>query len=226
MSQRLLVWDAPVRLFHWALALLVAFSFTTGKIGGAWMEWHLKSGYAILALLVFRFAWGLVGSDTARFRSFLYGPRVAIDYARATLGGRHPNVAGHNPLGGWMVLVMLVTLAVQASTGLFSDDEIATQGPLAVKVSNAMVSRMSAIHSVNEWIIVGLVALHVAAIALYRVVLGANLVAAMVHGHRVVDAAPQPPLRQRHAALALALFLLACGAVYYLVAIFPRASAP
>src|SRR5512138_291676 len=179
MDRRLLVWDLPVRLFHWALAFLVVFSFVTGKIGGAWMEWHLRSGYAILALLAFRLAWGLVGSDTARFGSFLHGPRAALDYARATLGGRHPNVLGHNPLGGWMIVVMLAVLALQAATGLFSDDEIATQGPLAVKVSNATVSRMSAIHAVNEWIVAGLVALHLAAIAIYRIVLRANLVPAM-----------------------------------------------
>jgi cytochrome b len=226
MSQRLLVWDLPVRLFHWTLALLVVFSFTTGKIGGAWMDWHLKSGYAILALLVFRFSWGLVGSDTARFRSFLHGPRAAIAYARATLGGRRPNVLGHNPLGGWMVLLMLAVLAVQAATGLFSDDEIATQGPLAVKVSNAVVSRMSAIHSVNEWMVAALVALHIAAVVIYRVVLRENLVAAMVHGHMTVQERIAHLPRQRHAALAATLFALSCAAVYYLVVVFPRAPSP
>lgn len=226
MPRPVVVWDLPVRLFHWALALLVVFSFTTGKIGGAWMEWHLRSGYAILALLLFRFAWGLVGSDSARFGSFLRGPRAALDYARATLGGRHPRVPGHNPLGGWMVLVMLAVLALQAATGLFSDDEIATQGPLAVKVSNATVSRMSAIHAVNEWIIAGLVVLHLAAIAIYRVVLRANLVPAMLHGRmEVADAVAQRP-RLRPTALAAVLFALACAAVYYLVMVFAQAPSP
>jgi cytochrome b len=225
MSRRVLVWDLPVRLFHWALAVLVVFSFVTGKIGGAWMDWHLKSGYAILALLVFRFLWGFLGGDTARFSSFLQGPRTAMAYARAILGGRHPNVLGHNPLGGWMVFVMLVVLALQAATGLFSDDEIATQGPLAVKVSNALVSRMSAIHAVNEWIILGLVALHIAAIALYHARLRVSLVPPMVHGHMTVDQpAPVVP-RHRPAAFAGALFAVACAAVYYLVVIFPRAPA-
>ena len=67
MGLRIPVWDAPVRLFHWALAVLVVFSYTTGKIGGSWLEWHMRSGYTILALLAFRLAWGVVGSETARF---------------------------------------------------------------------------------------------------------------------------------------------------------------
>lgn len=224
MSRRVLVWDLPVRLFHWSLAALVVFSFVTGKIGGAWMDWHLRSGYAILALLAFRLAWGLVGSDTARFASFLHPPRAAIGYVRARLGGRDPRVPGHNPLGGWVVIVMLAALALQAATGLFSDDEIATQGPLAVTVSNALVSRMSALHSYNEWVIVALVALHVAAIAVYRFAWRVSLVPPMIHGRAAIeDGVPAP--RMRHGGLALALFALACAAVYYLVVIYPRTPA-
>jgi cytochrome b len=225
MARRILVWDAPVRLFHWTLAALVVFSFTTGKIGGGWMEWHLKSGYAILALLLFRVAWGFVGSDTARFSSFIRSPRVAIEYLRERLAGRHPAVLGHNPLGGWAVLAMLVVLAFQATTGLFADDEIATQGPLAVKVSNALVSRMSALHSWNQYAILALVALHLVAIGFYRFVWRVRLVPAMIHGHSEIPEGAVPALRRRHPALALALFALACAAVYYLVVIYPRTPA-
>ena len=224
MSRPVLVWDLPVRLFHWALAALVVFSFTTGNIGGAWMDWHLKSGYAILALLAFRLVWGVVGSDTARFASFLRAPRAALEYVRARLGGRDLHVLGHNPLGGWVVVAMLAVLLFQATTGLFSDDEIATQGPLAAKVSNAMVSRMSALHSYNEWVIVALVLMHVAAIAFYRFAWRVSLVPAMIHGRAVVDADVPAP-RMRHGALAAAVFAVACAAVYYLVVIYPRTPA-
>ena len=225
MARRILVWDAPVRVFHWTLAALVVFSFTTGKIGGGWMEWHLKSGYAILALLLFRVAWGFVGSDTARFSSFIRSPRVAVEYLRERLGGRHPAVLGHNPLGGWAVLAMLAVLAFQATTGLFADDEIATQGPLAVKVSNALVSRMSALHSWNQYAVLALVALHLVAIAFYRLVWRVRLVPAMIHGHSELPEGAAPAPRRRHPALALALFALACAAVYYLVVIYPRTPA-
>ena len=128
VATRIRVWDLPTRIFHWALATLVIFSFTTGKIGGAWMAWHLKSGYAILALLAFRIAWGFAGSRTARFAHFLRGPRAMLEYARETFSGRRPSTEGHNPMGGWMVILMLAALALQAATGLFADDEIATQG--------------------------------------------------------------------------------------------------
>lgn len=221
---RVAVWDAPVRLFHWALAVLVVFSFVTGKVAGTWIEWHMKSGYAILALLLFRLAWGVVGSHTARFTAFVRGPRAGLDYLRAMLARRHPQVLGHNPLGGWMVIFMLALLLVQASTGLFVDDEIATQGPLAAKVSNALVARLTTLHRYNEWVILGAVLLHLAAIATYQWGLRVNLVGPMVHGAMAV---PTPVAAPRAASpvLAAVLFALACAAVYWLVVIYPKAAA-
>ena len=221
---RVAVWDAPVRLFHWALAVLVVFSFVTGKVGGAWLEWHMRSGYAILALVVFRLAWGVVGSQTARFGAFLRGPRAGLEYLRATLARRHPAVLGHNPLGGWMVLFMLALLLVQAASGLFVDDEISTQGPLAGKVSNALVARLTTLHRYNEWVILGAVVLHLAAIATYHWVLRVNLVGPMVHGRMEVPT-PVPAPRAASPVFAAVLFALACAAVYWLVVIYPRAPA-
>ena len=221
---RIPVWDAPVRLFHWALAVLVVFSFVTGKVAGSWLEWHMRSGYAILALLVFRLAWGVAGSQTARFTAFVRGPRAGLEYLKATLARRHPLVLGHNPLGGWMVLFMLAALLLQAATGLFVDDEIATQGPLAAKVSNAVVARLTTIHRYNEWVILGAVVLHLAAIAAYQWGLRVNLVGPMVHGRMEVPVPAQAP-RSAPPALAAVLFAIACGAVYWLVAIYPRAPA-
>ncbi len=219
-ASRIRVWDLPTRIFHWSLAGLVAFSFTTGRVGGDWMDWHLKSGYAVLVLLGFRIAWGLVGSETARFARFLRGPRAALAYARETLAGRHPFVAGHNPLGGWMVLAMLLALAFQAATGLFSDDQIATQGPLAVKVSDDTVSRMSALHSANEWLLVALVALHVIAIVTYRWAWNARLVGPMLHGCAAAPPGASQP-RMRPAWLAALLLAASAAAVYVLVEIVP-----
>lgn len=223
MPDRVPVWDAPLRLFHWALAGLVVFSYVTAKVGGAWLEWHMRSGYAILTLLAFRLAWGFAGSETARFASFIRGPRAALAYGRATLSGRHPQGIGHNPLGGWMVVAMLAILAVQAGSGLFVDDEIATQGPLAVKVSNAFVSRMSALHAFNQWLVVGAVALHLAAIATYRWALGAHLVGPMLHGKAALPAGARAP-RLRSAWLAAAFVAASGAAVYWLVIVFPRSA--
>lgn len=220
-AARVAVWDAPVRLFHWVLAALVVFSYVTGKVGGSWMEWHVRSGYCILSLLAFRLAWGLVGSDTARFARFLRGPRAALDYARATAHGRHPHAPGHNPLGGWMVVAMILILATQAASGLFADDEILTQGPLAAKVSNAVVARMGWIHEVNQWLVVGAVALHLAAIAAYQWGLKVDLIGPMIHGRAEFDSAIAPRLAP--AARAAVLLAIAVALVYALVVVYPKA---
>ncbi len=221
---RLRVWDLPTRIFHWSLAVLVVFSFVTGKAGGSWLEWHMRSGYAILALLAFRVAWGFAGGTHARFASFVRGPGAALAYARALLHGKRAPVVGHNPLGAWMVLFLLGALLLQAATGLFADDEIATQGPLAVKASEALVARMTTIHRLNEWVIVGAAALHVAAVATYQWGLKVDLLGPMVHGWKaqsgeipVVQPRPASPL------LAAAIAGGAAALVYWLVVVYPRA---
>ena len=223
MTGRILVWDLPVRAFHWALAVLVVFSYVAGKIGGGWMEWHLRSGYTIFALMLFRLAWGVAGSASARFTHFLKGPRAAIDYVAQLRAGRRPFMGGHNPLGGWMVAFLLAILVAQVATGLFADDEIATQGPLAAKVSNATVERMSALHSRNSWLIVGAVAFHVAAVLFYQWKLGIDLLRPMILGWR--DSGSETDVREpkrtslRRAAVLMAL---AAGLVYAIVVVYPR----
>jgi cytochrome b len=220
-AARIRVWDLPTRIFHWTLATLVVFSFTTGKIGGGWMDWHLKSGYAVLTLLLFRLAWGIVGSSTSRFCAFIRGPVAFYRYASDLAARRQRTIIGHNPVGGWMVLFMLLVLLAQAGTGLFSDDEIATQGPLAEKVSNAVVARMSSFHHTNGWVIAVAVGVHVLAIAFYWFGLKDNLVKPMWSGWRAVDAGvEQPPMRA--AWLAAILLGIASAAVYWLVAVYPK----
>jgi len=206
-------WDLPVRAFHWLLVVLVVFSFVTGKAGGPWLDWHFKSGYAILALLVFRIAWGFAGPPPARFTSFLRGPKAGLDYARAVARGAAPYSASHNPLGGWMVVAMIAILLLQAVTGLFNNDESAHEGPLVALVSNRVVDRMHDIHELNEWVIVGAVVLHLVAIATYQFVLKRNLTRAMVFGS------------WRFPALAAVLLALAAAAVYGIVVVLPRSAA-
>jgi cytochrome b len=203
-------WDLPTRVFHWALAVLVVFSFTTGKIGGPWLEWHMKSGYAILALLLFRVAWGFAGPANARFTAFVLGPAAALGHARDLVARRVAAKAGHTPLGGWMVLVMLAVLALQAATGLFTNDESSHEGPLSRMVSNAMIDRMSVIHGWNQWVVATVVGVHVAAIVYYHAALKANVTRGMVSGPAHV------PLR------AWVLLAAAAGAVYYVVVVVPR----
>src|SRR4029079_3446512 len=114
------VWDVPVRLFHWTLVVLMAVSYFTGRAGGDWMKFHFWSGYAILTLILFRIAWGFVGSTTARFTDFVKGPSAAIAHLRDRLGRRRPREAGHNRVGGAMVVALLLAVLLQVATGFFS----------------------------------------------------------------------------------------------------------
>jgi cytochrome b len=200
------VWDLPLRIFHWGLALLVVAQVTTASIGGNAMQYHAWGGYAILALVAFRILWGFLGGTHARFSDFVRGPRAVLAYLK---GG--PAGAGHNPLGGWSVMAMLASLATQAVTGLFASDDIMMDGPLAKHVSGRTVEIATAIHDANGWLLVGLACLHVAAILFYLIVKKRNLTAAMVVGGRS-DA------QGAHGGLARAAVLLAASAAaVYLV---------
>jgi cytochrome b len=221
MTRVVKVWDLPVRLFHWSLVLLVVVSFATGKIGGNWLEWHLKSGYCILALVLFRIVWGLMGSQTARFSDFVHGPKRVLGYARSLLGGTTPFHAGHNPMGGLMIVLMLILLLVQAVTGLFVDDEIATRGPLADKVSDTLVSLFTRIHRININVIVACVALHIGAALFYLTVKKDNLIKPMVTGTKALpDDHPAPALSGHLPALIIVA--IAAAFVVWLVKFYPR----
>lgn len=214
------VWDAWIRFFHWSLVLLFAFQIYSGKTGGNIMQWHMIAGYGVLVLILFRVAWGFVGSTHARFASFLAGPARTVRFARRLFSRGSTAVVGHNPLGGWMVIALLASLAVQAGTGLFANDDIATEGPLAVLVPRNVSDRLTTIHRLNAYVLVVLAALHVAAIVFHRVVKKEALVAAMVTGVQRVPAEVAgiaPKTRFVGAGRAVALLALAIMVVYLLL---------
>ena len=182
------VWDGFVRVFHWSLVLLFAISVASGKVGGEWIVWHMKSGYAILALVTFRLIWGFVGGEYARYVSFLTGPVRAIKFAKGLLGKTHEQVIGHNPVGGWMVIVLLLLLATQATLGLFSNDEIATTGPLARYVSDATSITLMGRHRTIGNILLALVAIHITAVLFHLFVKKENLIRAMFSGKKELPA--------------------------------------
>ncbi|WP_426956272.1 cytochrome b/b6 domain-containing protein [Muricoccus radiodurans] len=206
------VWDGWIRLVHWAIALLIPLSWWTAHKGE--MEWHMRSGYTILALLIFRLAWGLVGSDTARFSRFLRSPLEGLRHL-SHLHRREPDTEiGHNAAGGWMVLALLGILLLQAVTGLFTDDGILTRGPLARSVPPDVADRARSIHLFNFNLILVAVGLHLLAVIAYAVLKGQDLVRPMVTGIKRLPGvlAGRAP-RLGSPWLALALLLLAFGAV-------------
>lgn len=211
-------WDAPVRIFHWMLALLMVFSVATGLTGGNAMVWHMRSGYAILTLVVFRVLWGFFGSTTARFSDFLYGPGRALAFIRDILARRPAHYLGHNPIGGWMVLLLLVLVFAQAGTGLFANDDISTEGPLYRYVSKEFSDQLTGLHKLNVKILYGLVALHVAAVFYHLLWRGENLMRAMFTGYKETSAGePGKGLRFSSSWLALGLFIAVAVCVVFLV---------
>lgn len=221
---RVPLWDLPVRMFHWVLAALVVFSFVTGQLAGSWLAWHFRSGYAILALVIFRLAWGVFGSETARFSHFVRAPATVLRYVQWTRAGRNPVVLGHNPLSGWMVVLLLLIVGAQAVSGLFVDDEIANQGPLAAKVSSAVVAKMSALHHYNQWCLVAAVLAHVTAITVYQRFVRVDVLGPMWHGTRELPIGVTPP-RQASIVRGAVLMAISAAFVYWLVIVYPRAAA-
>jgi cytochrome b len=171
------VWDLPLRIFHWALVLAVATAIVTAELSGDWMALHGKAGLSIIGLVVFRVVWGFIGSTHARFFEFAPTPSRLKAYWQ----GRWKGV-GHNPLGALSVLAMLGLLALQAGTGLFSNDDIAFSGPLSAWVDEALASRLTGLHKQFSNVLFALLALHVVAIVVYVRIKKRQLIKPMLTG--------------------------------------------
>jgi len=213
------VWDLPTRLFHWALVVCIVGSVITANVGGNWMNWHLRLGYTVLSLLLFRLVWGFVGGHWSRFSSFIYRPSTVLAYLRGHAQPEHR--VGHNPLGMFSVFALLFILLAQVGTGLISDDEIAFTGPLVRFVSGETISDATSYHkNIGKFIVIALVVLHLLAIAFYRLVKKDNLVQPMVSGDKLVGF---PATSARDSAgsriAALLVFGLCAAAVYGLVSL-------
>lgn len=205
-QQPIAVWDVFVRLFHWSLLAAVAVSFYTTKTNGAPflfpVEVHAQAGYIIIGLLVFRTIWGVVGTTYARFSTFLYGPKDTSTYTKALFQRRPSTYASHNPLGGWMVVLLLVSLGFQAVSGLFLSDDIFFQGPFYGLFGRDVSREMASLHALNSELLLILIALHVVAVVVHTLQ-GERLVPAMLTGVKrfsspPVDIKPIHPKPPRH----------------------------
>jgi cytochrome b len=204
------VWDSYVRSYHW---------LQVGLIGGCWwsaevgeMEWHLRLAAALAGLWISRIYWGLFGSETARFGRFVKGPGAVVAFARSMLIGKAGHGVGHNPLGALMVVALLLVIGSQLFSGLFTSDEIFTDGPLVASVSSDMVDIMSRWHHLNFTILQGLVVLHIVAVTIYAFK-GEPLIPAMVTGKRQ-DLPGQVPPQLRSVWSAWLVFGVSAGGVY------------
>lgn len=182
------LWDGPVRIVHWLLVVLVAFSWWSSEDH---LNWHRWSGYAIIGLVLFRIYWGFAGGGAARFASFVRGPRAIAAYA-ATLGRRDTSTTpGHNPLGALSVLAILAVLLVQVGTGLFAVDVDAFEGgPFSDRVSFDLGRQIAEWHELSFRVLQALVGLHIAAVLFYLVWKRSNLIRPMITGRRTLPADP------------------------------------
>jgi cytochrome b len=219
--RRIRVWDLPTRLFHWLLAACVIGSVVSAKVGGNAMVWHFRLGYAILALLAFRLVWGLVGGHWSRFARFVYSPVTLLRYLRGKAGADEYLDVGHTPTGALSVFALLAVLLVQVGTGLVADDEISNTGPLIRFVSGATSSAATSWHKgYGQWIIIGLVVLHVLAVVFYLVKKRQNLVGPMLSGDKSLpEGAPASGDGPAARGLAAALMAACAGGVAWLVSL-------
>ncbi|WP_299794012.1 cytochrome b/b6 domain-containing protein [uncultured Shewanella sp.] len=210
MQTKIKVWDLPVRFFHWGMIAL---------LGGLWwtadaseMEWHQILAYCLMVLIICRLVWGIIGSDTARFTHFIKHPKTVLEYVRKTREQGISASIGHNPLGGYMVLALMTLITLQLSTGLFSTDEIFTEGPLYAAVSTETGSLMTWLHKKIFYVMLGFAAAHVLAVIAHGVK-GDKLVGPMLSGYKQVPAKLDVQLTFKPLLVALVLLLAVGGVV-------------
>jgi cytochrome b len=202
------VWDLPTRLFHWLTVALVAGAYVTERLN--WLNWHVRIGETLLVLVLFRILWGCFGSETAQFRSFVASPAAALRHLRRIFRRESDLQVGHNAAGGWMVLLLLALLFIETLSGVYDYNEIADEGPLSVWVPASVANAISAVHAVGWDVLAAAIALHVAAIALYAVAKGHNLLRPMLTGRKRLPASIRAP---RQASAWRALLLLCSAAI-------------
>ena len=212
MSVTVRVWDLPTRIFHWSLVICVIGLVTTAQIGGSAMGWHFRFGYSVLSLLLFRLVWGVVGGKWSRFSSFLYSPATIWRYIRGQSLPEHS--VGHNPLGSLSVFAFLAFLLTQVATGLVSDDEILTAGPLTSYVSGEVVSAATTYHTeIGKFVLIGLVVLHIGAIIFYRLNKREDLLRPMILGDKITQVATDQSRDDARSRTLAAIVFLACAAL-------------
>ena len=219
------VWDWPTRLFHWTLAALIIALVITGNLGGNAMVWHFRCGYGVLSLLIFRIIWGFCGGHWSLWRQLTCTPSLVRQYltptSSRTLSPTSPPTSflGHNPLGSLSIIAILGLLGLQATTGLFSDDEIANSGPLVRFVAESTVSLATRWHKgYGKTLILLLVAIHLLAILWYFIRKKENLTRAMLTGNKTASvAAPSSKDGPVNWLLALVCLLISAGLVFALI---------
>ncbi|TYK66773.1 cytochrome b/b6 domain-containing protein [Colwellia echini] len=218
MTKKHLIWDLPLRIFHWSFALTILGSWYTAENKDDYIGLHIQLGYVALGLLVFRVLWGFIGPKHARFSQFIPSPKKLIAYLKHS--DHDKPIVGHNPLGALMVILMIVLITLQAVSGLFINDDVFSSGPYYGSISNELEKVMSFIHHNSFNVMIGAIVLHISAITYYGLVKKQNLVLPMITGNKTdpeikdSDAIPNSKLL-----LAVIVAIICAAFVYWLVII-------
>ncbi len=221
-SDRRLVWDLPLRIFHWVLVLSIAASWATAKIGLEWMEIHFLLGYWITGLIIFRIVWGFVGPKHSRFSNFIPSPKAVLNYLRGFITGSSKQSVGHNPMGALMVFAILGVLGFQVTTGLFATDDILFSGPYSGVVEGKTAELLTRLHNFNFDVILVLVFVHVLAVLVYLVKKKQNLIWPMITGRKSKDIVSDgEAIKHSRLLIALCVCIFAGLIVWGLVSLAP-----
>lgn len=203
--ERVKVWDLPLRLFHWTLAIAIAVAFLSGEEDSPLSRWHMLAGWIAGVLIVFRLVWGFVGGEHSRFADFIRPSRIA-DHISALARGRAEPSLGHNPLGAVAVVILLTLIGLTVWTGAFGGESAED------------------LHELIAWTLLAMVGVHILAVGIMSVLERENLIRAMIGGSKPTERHPgardaAPP---RAAALLLACAIVA-GAIYGVLRFDPQA---
>lgn len=220
MSKKILIWDLPLRIFHWLFALTLFASWYTSDQAHDLIELHMQLGFFTLGLLVFRICWGIIGSKHSRFSSFIPSPTKLISYLKSLANNENVISVGHNPLGSLMVILMIVLVSLQAVSGLFINDDVFSSGPYYGSVSKTVEELMFFLHHHIFDYVIAAIALHLAAIFYYVRIKKQSLILPMINGKKSAeDIDEKNAIKHSKLWLALALVLITALLVYWLVVV-------
>ena len=213
--KKLLVWDLPVRLSHWSMMILIVSAIITGELGDDLIEQHALIGYAVLALLIFRLSWGLVGGKYSRIMTYRYHPKLLFLYLR----GKFQPALGYSPIGLLAVTCLFSLIWTQALSGLVSTDDMMFEGPLRHLVGAAWSDKLTAIHKFVGPVLIAFLVLHLNSILFYKLVLKENKVHAMLFGYKEVPNDTPDELAGTHGRpiWAIGLLIISLTSVWYIV---------
>lgn len=208
--RNILVWDAPVRVFHWLMVLAFAGAYLTAE-QDQWRLVHVASGYTMAGLVAFRIVWGLAGTRYARFASFVRGPASVLRYVRALLRGRPEHYVGHNPAGAMTILALLLLTVLVALSGWATYSGVGGE-------------TMEEVHEVLANLMLAIVGIHVAGVLVSSLLHHENLVGAMISGRK--PGTPQDGIRNAWRSVAAILLIAVLGFWWFEWVNAPAASMP